>query len=117
MYQAYLDAHDLLLAGTAPKDIPTLAGFSARMDEDTAFHVEALGVDLRGRDAIERFMVESRETTGIREVSEQVIEHGDLVVSFNHATIPGVDGDATFPVVAVFQFRGDRLSGCWGFAS
>jgi hypothetical protein len=116
MYQGYLDAHDLLVAGTPPSEIPTLAGFSARLDENTAFHVEALGLELRGRDAIERFMVESRETTGIREVSDRVIEHGDLVVSFNHATISGVDGDATFPVVAVVQFRGDRVSGCWGFA-
>ena len=116
MYQAYLDAHDLLVAGTAPSDIPTLAGFSARMDENTAFHVEALGVELRGREAIERFMVESRETTGIREVPERVIEHGNVVVSFNHATISGADGEVSFPIVAVFQFRGDHLASCWGFA-
>ena len=33
MYQGYLDAHDLLVAGTKPSAIPELAAFSARMDD------------------------------------------------------------------------------------
>jgi hypothetical protein len=116
MYQGYLDAHDLLVAGTMPSDIPELAGFSARMDETTAFHVQALDLELRGREAIERFMVESRQTAGVREVPERVVEHGDLVVAFNRVAFGDTPGEATFPVVAVFQFDGDRVTGCWGFA-
>jgi hypothetical protein len=116
MYQGYLDAHDLLVAGTMPSAIAQLAGFSERMDETTVFHVQALDLELRGREAIEQFMVESRQTAGVREVPERVFEHGNLVVAFNRVTITGPEGDATFPVAAVFQFDGDRISGCWGFA-
>lgn len=116
MYQGYLDAHDQLVAGTRPSQIAPLAEFSARLDEATKFRVEALDLELRGKDAIEQFMVESRQATGLREVAERTFEHGNLVVSFNRATITGADGDATFPVVAVFQFDGERISGCWGFA-
>jgi hypothetical protein len=86
------------------------------MDETTVFHVQALDLELRGREAIEQFMVESRQTAGVREVPERVFEHGNLVVAFNRVTITGPEGDATVPVVAVFQFDGDRISGCWGFA-
>jgi len=117
MYQGYLDAHDLLVAGTMPSDIPQLSEFSARMDDATVFHVQALDLDLRGRAAIEQFMVESRQAAGLREVSERTVEHGDVVVAFNRVTITGTEGDATFPVVAVFQFDGDRISGCWGFTA
>ena len=116
MYQGYLDAHHLLVAGTVPSDIAQLAEFSARMDESTVFHVQSLDLELRGREAIEQFMVESRRTARLREVPERVVAHGDLVVAFNRATITGAEGDATLPVVAVFQFDGDRISGCWGFA-
>ena len=116
MYQGYLDAHDLLVAGTMPSDIPQLAGFSARLDETTVFHVQALDLDLRGRDAIERFMVESRQTAGVGEVPERVVEHGDLVVAFNRVAFSDTPGEPTFPVVAVFQFDGERITGCWGFA-
>ena len=116
MYQGYLDAHDLLVAGTMPSDIAQLAGFSARMDETTVFHVQALDLELRGRDAIERFMVESRQTTGLRETPERVVEHGDLVVAFNRVAFSDASGEPTVPVVAVFQFDGDRITGCWGFA-
>ena len=42
MYQGYLDAHDLLVAGTRPSDIPELAAFSARMDESTIFYFQSL---------------------------------------------------------------------------
>jgi len=116
MYQGYLDAHDLLVAGTVPSAIPALAEFSTRLDENTVFYVQALVLELRGREAIEQFMVESRQTAGLREVPEQVLEHGDLVVAFNRGTMTGTEGDASFPVVAVFQFVGDRIAGCWGFA-
>src|SRR6476659_7690199 len=116
MYRGYLDAHDLLVAGTMPSAIAQLAGFSDRMDEATVFHVQALDLELRGREAIEQFMVESRQAAGLREVPERVFEHGNLVVAFNRVTITGPEGDATVPVVAVFQFDGDRISGCWGFA-
>ena len=116
MYGGYLAAHDRLVAGTLPGDIPELAGFSARLDGDTTFHVQALGLDLRGREAIEQFMVESRQTVGLREEPERVLEHGDLVVAFNRSTITGTEGEADFPVVAVFRFQGDRIAGCWGFA-
>ena len=116
MYQGYLDAHDLLVAGTKPSDIPALAAFSARMDENTVFHFESLQLELRGREAIEHFMVEARQTVGIRETSERVFEHGNLVVSLNRSSLAGSEGDADVPVVAVFQFDGDRVSGFWGFA-
>ena len=116
MYQGYLDAHDLLVAGTRPSDIPQLAEFSARMDETTVFHVRAFDLELRGRDAIERFMVESRQTAGVREMPERVMEHGDLVVAFNRIALSGAADGATLPVVAVFQFDGDRIVECWGFA-
>ena len=86
------------------------------MDEDTVFHFQSLQVELRGRDAIEQFMVEARQTVGVRKTSEQVFEHGNLVISLNRSTLTGSKGDATFPVVAVFQFDGDRVSGFWGFA-
>ena len=116
MYQGYLDAHDLLVAGTKPSDIPELAAFSARMDEDTVFHFQSLQLELRGREAIEQFMVEARQTVGVRETPERVFEHGNLVVSFNRSSLTGSEGGASFPVVAVFQFDGDRISGFWGFA-
>ena len=116
MYQAYLDAHELLVAGTAPSDIPELAEFSARMDEDTVFFFEPLQLELRGREAIERFMVEARQNVGVRETSERVIEHGDLVVSFNRSVLTGQDDDAALPVVALFEFDGPRVSRFWGFA-
>jgi len=116
MYQRYLDAHDLLVAGTMPSEIAELAEFSSRMDEATVFYVQALDLELRGRAAIEHFMVESRQAMALREVPERVLEHGNLVVSFNRGTITGAEGEASFPVVAVFQFDGHRISGCWGFA-
>ena len=99
-----------------PSEIGELAEFSSRMDEATVFYVQALDLELRGRAAIERFMVESRQTAGLREVAERVLEHGNVVVSFNRGTITGAEGEASFPVVAVFRFDGDRISGCWGFA-
>ncbi len=117
MYQGYLDAHDLLVAGTKPRDIPELAAFSARMDEATVFHFQSLGLELRGRATIEQFMVETRQNLGVRETSERMFEHGDLVVSFNRSSLTGSDGETDFPVVAVFQFDGDRISGFWGFAA
>ena len=116
MYQGYLDAHDLLVAGTKPSDIPELAAFSARMDEATVFYVQSLELELRGREAIEQFMVEARQTVGVRETPERMFEHGNLVVSFNRGSLTGSEGGASFPVVAVFQFDGDRISGFWGFA-
>ena len=116
MYQGYLEAHDLLVAGTVPSEIAELAEFSSRMDEETVFYVQALDLELRGRAAIEHFMVESRQTASLREVPERILEHGDLVVSFNRGTVTGAGGEASFPVVAVFRFDGDRVSGCWGFA-
>ena len=116
MYQGYLDAHDLLVAGTKPSDIPELAAFSARMDEDTVFNFQSLQIELRGREAIEQFMVEARQRVGLRETSERVFAHGDLVVSLNRSSVTGGDGDASVPVVAVFQFDGDRVAGFWGFA-
>ena len=116
MYQGYLDAHDPLVAGTKPSDIPELAAFSARMDEDTVFHVQSLQLELRGREAIEQFMVEARQRLGVRETPERVLEHGNLVVSFNRSSLTSSDGDASFPVVAVFEFDGQRISGFWGFA-
>lgn len=115
MYQGYLDAHALLVAGTSPSEIPALAEFSTRLDEDTCFRFPSLGLELRGRDAIERFMVEARQNLGLREVSDRVLEHGNLVVSLNRTTMTGRDG--TVPVVAVFHFDGDRLAEFWGFAS
>ena len=60
-------------------------------------------------------MVEARQTVGLRETSEQVLEHGDLVVSLNRL-VDRKHVDARFPVVAVFQFDGDRVSGFCGFA-
>ena len=116
MYQGYLDAHDLLVAGTKPSDIPELAAFSARMDEATVFNFPSLKLELRGREAIEQFMVEARQSLGVRETPERMFEHGNLVVSFNRSSLTGSEGDASFPVVAVFQFDGDRVSGFWGFA-
>jgi hypothetical protein len=116
MYQGYLDAHDLLVAGTRPSDIPELAAFSARMDEDTVFSFQSLQLELRGREAIEQFMVEARQNLGVRETSERVLEHGNLVVSFNRSSLTGSEGDASFPVVAVFEFDGERVSAFWGFA-
>ena len=116
MYQGYLDAHDLLVAGTKPSDIPELAAFSARMDEATVFYFQSLELELRGREAIEQFMVEARQTVGVRETPERMFEHGNLVVSFNRSSLTGSEGEASFPVVAVFQFDGDRISGFWGFA-
>ena len=115
MYQGYLDAHDRLVAGTKPSDIPALADFSARLDDDTVFQFEPLQLELRGREAIEQFMVEARQTVGVRETSEQVFEHGNLVVSLNRSSLAG-DEQAGFPVVAVFQFDGDRVVRFWGFA-
>ena len=117
MYQGYLDAHDLLVAGTKPSDIPELAAFSARMDETTVFYFQSLGLELRGREAIEQFMVEARQTLGVRETPERILEHGNLVVSFNRSSLTGSEGETSFPVVAVFQFDGDRISGFWGFAA
>lgn len=114
LYQGYLDAHDELVAGTMPSDIPALAGFSARLDEDTAFHFPSLGLELHGREAIERFMVDARRDLGLRETSERVVEHGNLVVSFNRSSLRGGEGDA--PVVAVFEFDADRVAAFWGFA-
>jgi len=114
MYQGYLDAHDLLVAGTKPSDIPELAAFSARLDEDTIFRFQSLGLELRGREAIEQFMVEARQAFGVRETPERVFEHGNLVVSLNRSSLAGSEGDAA--VVAVFQFDGDRVSRFWGFA-
>ena len=116
MYQGYLDAHDLLVAGTKPSDIPALAEFSARLDEDTVFHFHSLQLELRGREAIEQFMVEARQTVGLRETSERALEHGNLVVSFNRSSLTGSEGDASFPVVAVFRFDGDQVAEFWGFA-
>ena len=116
MYQGYLDAHDRLVAGTKPSDIPELAAFSARMDEETVFSFHSPQLELRGREAIEQFMVEARQTVGLRETSEQVFGHGNLVVSLNRTSLTGSEGDDGFPVVAVFQFDGDRVSGFWGFA-
>jgi ketosteroid isomerase-like protein len=116
MYQGYLDAHELLVAGTNPSDIPELAAFSARMDEDTVFRFPSLQLELRGREAIDQFMVDARQSLGLRETSERVFEHGDLVVSLNRSSFTGSEGDASLPVVAVFQFDGDRVSGFWGFA-
>ena len=116
MYQGYLDAHDQLVAGTKPSDIPELAAFSARMDGNTVFHFPSLGLELRGGDAVDQFMVEIRQNLGLRETSEQVVEHGNLVISFNRTTMGGTGGDAGTPVVAVFQFDGERVSGFWGFA-
>ena len=115
MYQGYLDAHDLLVAGTNPRDLPALAEFSARLDEDSVFRFPSLGLELRGRAAIEQFMVEIRQSLGLREVSERVLQHGNLVVSFNRTTRAG--SDAAVPVLAVFQFDGDRVSEFWGFAA
>ena len=117
MYQGYLDAHDQLVAGTQPSDIPELAAFSARMDEDTVFAFQSLDLELRGREAIEQFMVEARQTLGLRETPERTFQHGDLVVSFNRSSMTGSEGDASFPVLAVFQFDGDRISAFWGFAA
>jgi hypothetical protein len=116
MYEDYLGAHDQLVAGTKPRDIPELASFSSRMSEDTVFRFESLGLELRGGDAVDQFMVDVRQNLGLRETSEQVVEHGNLVVSFNRTTMTGTDGDAGVPVVAVFQFDGERVSGFWGFA-
>ena len=116
MYQDYLDAHDELVAGTAPSNIPTLAEFSARMDDDTIFFVQSLGLELRGRTAIEQFMVDARQGAGVREVPDRIVEHGDLVVAFNTATMTDGESDTVVPVVAVFKFDGDRVTGCWGFA-
>jgi hypothetical protein len=116
MYQGYLDAHDRLVAGTRPGEIAELASFSAALGEDTAFHFPALQLELRGRDAIERFMVEARQTFGLRETSERVFEHGDLVVSFNRSRLTGGEQGAGSPVVAVFRFDGDRVAEFWGFA-
>ena len=115
MYQGYLDAHDRLVAGTRPGEIDELAAFSAALDEDTAFHFPSLHLELRGRDAIEQFMVEARQTFGVRETSERVSAHGDLVVSYNRSRLTG-GGDAGSPVVAVFRFDGDRVAEFWGFA-
>lgn len=116
MYQGYLDAHDLLVAGTKPSDIPELAEFSGRLDGDTVFTFQSLQLELRGRDSIEQFMVEARQTMGIRETSERVFEHGNLVVSLNRSSLTGSEGEVSFPVVAVFQFDGDRVSEFWGFS-
>jgi SnoaL-like domain len=116
MYQGYLDAHDRLVAGTKPGEIDELAAFSAALDEDTGFHFPSLGLALRGRDAIEQFMVEARQTFGVRETSERVFAHGDLVVSLNRSRLDDGEGDAGSPVVAVFRFDGDRVSEFWGFA-
>lgn len=115
MYQGYLDAHEVLVAGTKPSDVPPLAAFSARLDEDTVFTFEALGLELRGREAIEQFMVEARQHLGLRETPQRTIEHGDLVISCNESTMTG--RDEPFPVVAVFQFDGDRITRFWGFAA
>jgi len=117
MYRAYLDAHDLLVQGSAPSEIPELADFSSRLDDQTVFHVRALDLELRGREAIEQFLVESRQTLGLRESPETIVEHGDVVVAFNHVSIAGADGTISFPVVTVFEFDGDRISGCWGFSA
>ena len=114
MYRAYLDAHDLLVAGTSPSDIPALASFSARLDEETVFRFPSLGLELQGREAIDRFMVEARQAMGLRERSEHVVEHGDLVVSFNRTSVDGADHEV--PVVAVFQFAGDQVVAFWGFS-
>ena len=46
-----------------------------------------------------------------------MFEHGNLVVSFNRSSVNGSEGETSFPVVAVFQFDGDRISGFWGFAA
>jgi ketosteroid isomerase-like protein len=116
MYQGYLDAHDLLVAGTRPGEIPELASFSTVLSEDTAFHFPSLGLELRGRDAIEQFMVEARQAFGVRETSERVVEHGDLVVSLNRSRLTAGEEDAGAPVVAVFRFDGDRVAEFWGFA-
>lgn len=116
MYEAYLDAHDDLVAGTAPSDIPRLRGFSERLDDDTIFRFPALGVEVRGRAAIERFMVESRQGLGLREWSEHAVEHGDLVVSCNRSSFTSADDRSTgMPIVAVFRFDGERVLEFWGF--
>lgn len=116
MYQGYLDAHDRLVAGTRPGEIDELATFSAALDEDTAFHFPSLHLELRGRNAIEQFMVEARQAFGLRETSERVIAHGGLVVSFNRTRLDGGEEDAGSPVVAVFRFDGDRVAEFWGFS-
>ena len=54
MYQGYLDAHDLLVAGTLPSDIPELATFSARMDEATVFSFQSLYAGVAPRQATAR---------------------------------------------------------------
>lgn len=115
MYEAYLAAHELLVAGTKPSEIPELAQFSAALSEDTAFHFPPLGLELHGREEIEQFMVDARRTVGIREVSERVVEHGDVVVSLNRSRLTGDEDDAGSPVVAVFRFDGDQVSEFWGF--
>lgn len=115
MYEGHLDRHDLLMAGTLPSGIPELAEFYARMDENTVFHFQSLQLELRGREAIERFMIEARQTMGLRETSERVYEHGNLVVSLNRGTFAG-SGDEGLPVVALFQFDGERVAAFWGFA-
>ncbi len=61
-------------------------------------------------------MVQARRAYGLRETSEQVVAHGDLVVSLNRTRLDGHDDDAGSPVVAVFRFDGDRVSEFWGFA-
>lgn len=116
MYEDYLDAHDQLVAGTRPRDIPALASFSARMDDDTVFRFPSLGLELRGSDAVDQLMVDLRRDLGLRETSEHVVEHGNVVVSFNRTTTTGSDAGTGSPVVAVFQFDEERISGFWGFA-
>lgn len=114
MYEAYLGAHDLLVAGTNPNEVPAIAEFSSRLDSNTVFRFPSLNLELRGREAIERFMVEVRQSIGLRETSEQVIEHGNVVVSFNRTSTSGSDG--AVPVVAVFLFDGEVVTEFWGFA-
>ncbi|WCO67051.1 hypothetical protein PO878_21405 [Iamia majanohamensis] len=116
MYQGYLDAHDQLVAGTMPADIPELAASSALLDDDTVLHFQPLQLELHGRESIERFMVEARQAFGLRETSERVVEHGDLVVSLNRSAFAGEDDAPSTAVVAVFQSSGDRISAFWGFA-
>lgn len=83
--------------------------------EHTVFCFQSLQLKLHGREAIEQFMVErARPSEYARRRSRW--SSAELRGLAQPNLVDRSEGAASFPVVAVFHFDGDRVSGVWGFA-
>ena len=81
--------------------------------DNVRFHAPGLGLDVEGRDTVQRHISDFVQQADVRYDVEDVVEHGPFAVAFTRST-GTLDGQrVTWELCQVLRYEGEQVAEAW----